>query len=130
MRKPFLTGCKRHNPRGLEFIISQFFCSFYIISTLATYFNKKRPSFRRFTKLESDFRFVQYFLYTLYIAEVRATKHQFFPSTGVENVSDHGTIGPRKFLGLPENISSFRSKKEFIGWPDIKCKLLVGRKYI
>ena len=23
---------------------------------------------------------------------------------GVENVSDHGTIGPRKFLGLPENI--------------------------
>ena len=22
----------------------------------------------------------------------------------MENVSDHGTIGPRKFLGLPENI--------------------------
>ena len=26
-------------------------------------------------------------------------------------------IGPRKFLRLPENILSFRSKKEFIGWP-------------
>ena len=25
-------------------------------------------------------------------------------NAGVENVSDHGTIGPRKFLGLPENI--------------------------
>ena len=25
-------------------------------------------------------------------------------SPGVENVSDHGTNGPRKFLGLPENI--------------------------
>ena len=36
-------------------------------------------------------------------------------ATGVENVSDHGTIGPRKFLVLPENILSFRSKKEFIG---------------
>ena len=28
----------------------------------------------------------------------------FQSETGVKNVSDHGTIGPRKFLGLPENI--------------------------
>ena len=37
--------------------------------------------------------------------------------SGVENVSDHGTIGPRKFWGLPEIILTFRSKlkKEFIG---------------
>ena len=38
-----------------------------------------------------------------------------FCATGVENVSDHETIGPSKFLGLPENILSFRSKKRVIG---------------
>ena len=46
-------------------------------------------------------------------------RHGWRKRTGVENVSDHETIGPRKFLRLPENILSFRSKKEFIGWPDI-----------
>ena len=48
--------------------------------------------------------------------------------SGVENVSDHGTIGPRKSLGLPENISSFRSKKELLARH--KGKFLFGRKYI
>ena len=32
-----------------------------MISTLTTYFNKKIPTLRRFTKSESDFRFVQFF---------------------------------------------------------------------
>ena len=31
---------------------------------------------------------------------------------GVENVSDHGSNGPRKFLGLPENI---QKQKRVIG---------------
>ena len=44
---------------------------------------------------------------------------------GVENVSDHGTIGPRKFLGLPENILCFRSKKEVL--TRHKDKFLIGR---
>ena len=30
-------------------------------------------------------------------------------SAGVENVSDHGTIGPRKCFGFPENISNSSS---------------------
>ena len=47
---------------------------------------------------------------------------------GVENVSDHGTIGLRKFLGLPENILCFRSKKEVL--TRHKDKFLIGRKYI
>ena len=50
------------------------------------------------------------------------------PPPGMENVSDHGTIGPRKFLGLPENILTFRSKKSLLARH--KCKFLVGRKYI
>ena len=49
-------------------------------------------------------------------------------SAGVENVSDHGTIGLRKFLGLPENILSFRNKKELLARH--KGKILIGRKYI
>ncbi len=28
----------------------------------------------------------------------------YFPLSGVENVSDHGTIGPRKFFGIPGKI--------------------------
>ena len=37
MRKPFLFGCKRHNPRVLKFQISQFFRLFYTISSQATH---------------------------------------------------------------------------------------------
>ena len=48
--------------------------------------------------------------------------------TGVENVLDHAINGPRKFLGLPENILSFRSKKSLLARH--KCKFLIGRKYI
>ena len=47
-------------------------------------------------------------------------------SAGVENVSDRGTIGPRKFLGLPENILTFRSKKSLLARH--QCKFLVGKK--
>ena len=32
-----------------------------------------------------------------------------------DHVLDHGTIGPREFWGLQENILRFKSKKEFIG---------------
>ena len=55
---------KDTTPGVLKSIISQFVCLFNIISTLATYFNKKLRTMRRFTKPESDFRFVQFFLYT------------------------------------------------------------------
>ena len=44
-------------------------------------------------------------------------------TAGVENVSDHGTNGPRKFLGLPENI---QKQKRVIGQTK---KFLIGRKY-
>ena len=71
MCKPFLTGYKRHNPPGckiLNFSIFLFlcfcFCLHYIISTQTTYLNKKLRTLRRFTKPESDFRFVQFFFYT------------------------------------------------------------------
>ena len=67
----FKVSCASHfelvvkdtTPRVLKFIISQFFCLFYIISTLATYFNKKLRTiqYRRFTKPGSDFIFVQFF---------------------------------------------------------------------
>ena len=53
VRKPFLIGCKL--PRVLKFL---------------NFFVKKLCTLRRLTKPESDFRFVQFFLYTLYIAVV------------------------------------------------------------
>ena len=66
--KAFLTGYKRPPPLGFKTLnLSIFFCLFYIISTQTTYFNKKLRTLRRFTKPESAFRFVQFFLYTLYI---------------------------------------------------------------
>ena len=46
------------------------------------------------------------------ILNSQVIKKDFNSKTGVENVSDHKTIGPKKFL---ENILIFRSKKEFIG---------------
>ena len=48
------------------------------------------------------------------ILNSQVIKQDFNSKTGVENVSDHGTIGAKKFLGLPENILIFTSK-EFIG---------------
>ena len=60
MRKPFLTGYKTQHP-GFQNFKFQFFCLHYIISTQTTYFNKKLRTLRRFTKPESDFRFVQFF---------------------------------------------------------------------
>ena len=53
-------------PRVLKFQISHFFRLHYIISTQTTYFNKKLRTLRRFANPESDFRFVQFFLYTMY----------------------------------------------------------------
>ena len=32
------------------------------------------------------------------------TREYYTTAAGVENVSDHGTIAPRKFFGIPENI--------------------------
>ena len=64
-RKPFLTGCKRHNPRRFEIYNFSIFLLLNIISILETYFNLS--IFQPFTNPESDFRFVQFFLYTLYI---------------------------------------------------------------
>ncbi len=32
--------------------------------------------------------------------------------TGVENVSDHGTIGPRKLFGITENIQDSVAEEE------------------
>ena len=32
--------------------------------------------------------------------------------TGVENVSDHGTIGPRKLFGIRENIQDSVAEEE------------------
>ena len=53
-------------PRVSKFEISQFFYLHHIISTQTTYFNKKLRTSRRFTKSESEVRFVQFFLHTLY----------------------------------------------------------------
>jgi hypothetical protein len=39
----------------------------------------------------------------------------------VEKVSDHGTIGPRKFFEFPENISPRKKKKD-------NCKNLIDRR--
>ena len=50
--------------------------------------------------------------------------------TGMENVSDHGTIGPRKFLGLPENILTFRSKKKRVYWPDINVNFSLAENIL
>ena len=47
-------------------------------------------------------------------------------SPGVENVSDHGTNGPRIFARGCQKI--FRSKKELLARH--KDKFLIGRKYI
>ena len=33
-------------------------------------------------------------------------------SSGVENISDYRTIGPRKFFGIPENIQDSLAKEE------------------
>ena len=44
---------------------------------------------------------------------------------GVENVSDHGTNGPRKFLGLPENIQKQKSY-----WPDIKINFSLAENIL
>ncbi len=37
-------------------------------------------------------------------------QHQLF--SGVEKLSDHGTIGPRKFFGIPENIQDSVAEEE------------------
>ena len=42
---------------------------------------------------------------------------------GVENVSDHGTIGPRKYF-------KFQRQKKKSLLTRHKCKFLIGRKYI
>ena len=33
-------------------------------------------------------------------------------SAGLENVSDHGTIGPRKFFGISENMQDSVAEEE------------------
>ena len=38
--------------------------------------------------------------------------------TGVENVSDHRTIGPRKFFGVARKYFKFQKQKR-VYWPDI-----------
>jgi hypothetical protein len=49
------------------------------------------------------------YLYTLEPSvpykEVGDTFVPYMEASGVEKVSDHGTIGPRKFFEFPENIS-------------------------
>ena len=60
---PFLIGYKRNNPLGFQnfkFLNFSVYTT-YIIRTQTTYFNKKRRTLRRFTKPESDFRFIQFF---------------------------------------------------------------------
>ena len=57
-----------------------------------------------------------FILWNLFLFFITIVKRR--SCAGVENVLDHGTIGPRKFLGLPENIK-FQKKKRVFGWPDI-----------
>ena len=58
MRKPFLTGCKRHNPPGFEMYN---FSIFILILHYKYPSNKKLRTLRRLTKPEGDFSIVQFF---------------------------------------------------------------------
>ena len=82
MRKPFLTGYKRHNPPGFQ---NFKFLNFSVYTTLSVPKHpisiKKLRTLRRVTKPESDFRFVQFFFYTpcinIFIFTTKMCKHQY-----------------------------------------------------
>ena len=97
VRKPFLTAYKRHNPPpppGFKILNFSFFLFTLIISTQTTYFNKKLRTLLRFTTPESDFRFVQFFLYTLYIKCSSSSKNADTNSIILWDISNKETDLP------------------------------------
>ena len=61
MRKPFLIGYKRHNPRVSNFKFLSFSVYITLLEPKQPISIKKLRTLTRFTKPESDFRFVQFF---------------------------------------------------------------------